>query len=61
MEIECENCGGTDWVLSIHEMRAMRRTMAYSALKCKGCGMTYPQQELGKNVKKETIVSMLSQ
>ena len=61
MEIECENCGGTNWVLSIYEMRAMRRTMAYSALKCKGCGMTYPLQELGKNVKKETIVSMLSQ
>ncbi len=61
MEIECENCGGTDWVLTIYEMRVMGRSVTYSALKCKGCGMTYPLQELGKNVKKETVVSMLHQ
>ncbi len=61
MKIECENCGGTDWVLSIYEMRAIRRTMVYSALKCKGCGINYPLQELGKNVKKETVISMLKQ
>ncbi|MHA1588414.1 MAG: hypothetical protein ACTSV9_06540 [Candidatus Thorarchaeota archaeon] len=61
MEIECENCGETDWVLTIHEMRVMRRSILYSALKCKGCGMAYPLQELGKNVKKESVVSMLRQ
>jgi len=61
MEIECENCGGTDWVLTIYEMGVMGRVVMYSALKCKGCGMTFPLQELAKNVKKETVVSMLCQ
>jgi len=38
-----------------------RAIVTYSALKCKGCGMIYPLQELGKNVKKEAVVSMLRQ
>jgi len=59
MEIECENCGGLNWILTIYEMREMGRTVTYSALKCKGCKMTFPLQELAKNVKKETVVSKI--
>ncbi len=39
----------------------MGRSVMYSALKCKECGMTFPLQELAKYVKKETVVSMLRQ
>jgi hypothetical protein len=60
-EIKYENCGGTDWVLTIYELGVMGRIVTYFALKCKGCGMAFPLQELAKNVKKETVVSMLRQ
>ncbi|MFW9932246.1 MAG: hypothetical protein ACFFDR_06280 [Candidatus Thorarchaeota archaeon] len=33
----------------------------YSALKCESCGSIYPLQELGKNVSKDAITSMLKE
>ncbi len=59
MNIECESCGGTDWVATIHEIRAMGVPVVYSAIKCKNCGAVYPLTDLGKGVSKGQVKSFL--
>lgn len=59
MEIECKECNESQFELTIHELGVMGQKIVYSALKCKGCGMVYPLAELGRNVSKASIASML--
>ncbi|MCF2137615.1 MAG: hypothetical protein K9W43_10335 [Candidatus Thorarchaeota archaeon] len=59
MKIECELCGGEDWLATIYEIRVAGMPVVYSALKCKACGAIYPLAELGKQVSKERIKSYL--
>ncbi|MFW9921369.1 MAG: hypothetical protein ACFFED_17345 [Candidatus Thorarchaeota archaeon] len=61
MEISCGSCGNGNWKVKIFEMRVMGQSIVYSALKCESCGSIYPLQELGKNVSKDAITSMLKE
>jgi hypothetical protein len=67
MKISCEKCGSEDWKMTIYELVIgggfASGNVVYSAMKCEGCGMVYPLQELakgkGSHVSKDTIISML--
>ncbi len=59
MNIECESCGGTEWVATIHELRIRGIPAVYSAIKCKNCGAVYPMTHLGTRVTKEQVKSFL--
>jgi hypothetical protein len=65
MTTSCESCGSEDLSLVIHEVRLGIGNVVYSALKCSGCKVIYPLQELAKGtgaqVRKDAIVSMLKQ
>lgn len=69
MKVSCEMCGGEDWKMVIHEVviRGMigGGGVVYSAMKCNGCGMVYPLQELAKGkggrVNKDVLIGMLKQ
>jgi uncharacterized Zn finger protein len=65
MKIVCEMCGSEEWKMTIHEMNVVQGSVIYSAMKCEGCGMVYPLQELAKgigmHVSKESVISMLKQ
>jgi hypothetical protein len=59
MEIECEECGGTDWTLTHLEVGASLAKAVFSALRCKKCGMAYMVAEEGKNVSADRIKEQL--
>jgi len=63
MKVSCESCGGEDWKLVIYQMSVPGGGVVYSAMKCEGCGMVYPLQELAKgrgmSVSKDAVIGML--
>ncbi|MGQ4871682.1 MAG: hypothetical protein DRO73_01430 [Candidatus Thorarchaeota archaeon] len=59
MNIECESCGGDEWIAKIYELRVWGTSVIYSALKCKKCGTIYPLCELGRNVSRDSVASMM--
>jgi uncharacterized Zn finger protein len=65
MKITCEMCESEDWKMVIHKISAGGGGVIHSALKCEGCGMVYPLQELakgvGRQVSKEAVIGMLKQ
>ena len=64
MKVSCEKCGSEDWKMTINEISVRGGNIVHSALKCEGCGMVYPLQELAKgrggHVSKDAVISMLS-
>lgn len=70
MKVSCEKCGSEDWKMTIHEIVVGGGgfgggSVVYTAMKCEGCDMVYPLQELakgkGKRVSKEAVIDMLTQ
>ena len=61
MEMTCDSCGNGDWKVKIFEMRVMNQSVVYSALKCESCGSIYLLQEIGRNVSRDAIMSMLKE
>ncbi len=63
MKISCESCGGEEWKMTIHQVNVPGGSVVYSAMKCEGCGMVYPLQEVAKGrgmgVSKDTVIGML--
>ena len=49
----------------IHEVRVPGGGVIYSAMKCEGCGMVYPLQEVAKGqgmrISKDSVIGMLKQ
>ncbi|MFW9788141.1 MAG: hypothetical protein ACFFE2_13250 [Candidatus Thorarchaeota archaeon] len=47
----------------IHELHVAGGVVIHSAMKCEGCGMVYPLQEVAKgrgvSVSKEAVIGML--
>ncbi len=56
---ECEECGGTEWLVTVSELSVMRVPVVYTALKCKKCGALYPIKDLGKGVRRDQVKAML--
>jgi hypothetical protein len=59
MEIECEECGGTEWTLTHLELKVLWQKSVISALRCKKCGMAYMLADEGKNVSADKVKDML--
>jgi uncharacterized Zn finger protein len=59
VDIECEECGGTDWTLVHLELKVLWQKGVISALRCKKCGMAYMLADEGKNVSADKIKDML--
>ena len=70
MKVTCDMCGSEYFKMTIHEVVVGGGgfgggSVVYSAMKCDGCGMVYPLQELakgrGRAVNKDQVIGMLKQ
>jgi hypothetical protein len=68
MKVSCEMCGSEDFKMTIHEVVVGGGgfgggSVVYSAMKCEGCGMIYPFQELakgkGRRASRDQVIAML--